>query len=342
MRSLLILVVGFAAIGPARAADDVPEAFAPLTHLVGPWKGTGIPTANRLKGWPEAHRWAWKFDKGAPVAMTLEWDGDKAVSRASLTYDPATRIYRLDGNDSAKSPAAFRGTLGADRRTLALEREGVASDGAREKLTIRVPENQIRYTVWLDRREPGAPQFKRAVEVGLTKEGESFAAGGSAAELPRCIVTGGAATINVTFEGKTYPLCCTGCRDEFHESPAKYVAKSAKMLQAAGTSGSPKSARGSDDGSFDGLVDAPKAKAMPAGIPAGKATKPSAEASAKSAAPPKPAASRATTLLNSGMSLDKSGKVDGALVFYRQVVKDFPDSPQAATAGSRIKALEKK
>ena len=27
----------------------------------------------------------------------------------------------------------------------------------------------------------------------------------------------------VSFEGKTYYVCCTGCRDEFKENAAKYV-----------------------------------------------------------------------------------------------------------------------
>ena len=36
----------------------------------------------------------------------------------------------------------------------------------------------------LDRKDEGATLFKPAIEVGLTKEGESFAAGASTAERP--------------------------------------------------------------------------------------------------------------------------------------------------------------
>ena len=40
---------------------------------------------------------------------------------------------------------------------------------------------------------------------------------------PECIVSGGAGTMAVSYMGKTYYVCCSGCRSEFNESPAKYV-----------------------------------------------------------------------------------------------------------------------
>jgi len=47
-----------------------------------------------------------------------------------------------------------------------------------------------------------------------------FAAGSA---VPECVVTGGLGTATVTYMGKTYFVCCTGCRDEFNSDPAKYV-----------------------------------------------------------------------------------------------------------------------
>jgi hypothetical protein len=64
---------------------------------------------------------------------------------------------------------------------------------------------------------------------------------------------------------------------------------------------------------------------------------------AKPAVPkPEPVkADRASTLLQSARNLEKSGKVDGAVKFYRQVVKDFPDSAEAKTATERLRSLQK-
>src|SRR4051794_22604167 len=64
---------------------EIPEPFVPFEHMIGSWKGQGIPTANRLKGWPEKHLWAWKFAKGIPVGMSLVLEGDKALTKAELT-----------------------------------------------------------------------------------------------------------------------------------------------------------------------------------------------------------------------------------------------------------------
>ena len=54
------------------------------------------------------------------------------------------------------------------------------------------------------------------------KDGESIAGG---TKKPECIVSGGAASIAVQYGGKTYYVCCSGCRDEFLASPEKYVNK---------------------------------------------------------------------------------------------------------------------
>ena len=83
--------------------------------------------------------------------------------------------------------------------------------------------NFIRYTMAHDLKEPGSVQFTRLIEVGLTKDGESLASARAAhSERPKCIVTGGSATMSMSYQGRTFLICCTGCRDEFIENPEKY------------------------------------------------------------------------------------------------------------------------
>lgn len=248
--------IGLILAGPPAIGDEVPAAFAPLEYLVGGWKGTGIPRANRLKGWNETHNWAWKFDKGTPVAMTVSLEGDKVIKKATLTYDAASKSYRLAGTDPTDKPVVFTGTLDTSGKVLTLVREG-ARDKVKERITLRPNSSKIRYTMAVDRQGPGAPQFSKFIEVGVTKEGEAFASGGAAANLPKCIITGGSATMVVSFGGQSYPICCTGCRDEFEADPEKYVAKA--KLQTK-TADKPKPAPKSDDSAFDGLVDDPPAK----------------------------------------------------------------------------------
>lgn len=325
----------------AAGEGEIPAQYEPFEHLIGPWKGTAVPAANRLKGWSESHTWSWKFVKGTPVGITVEFKGNKTIKSGSLNFDAATKKYTLNGVDPNDKPATFQGTLDPTGKFLALDRTDEI-EGAKERLTIRLlPENTIRYNVWVDRRESGAPQFKRTIEVGLTKEGEAFAAGGGATDLPKCIITGGAAGMTVVYLGVSYPLCCTGCRDEFNESPEKYVKKAALRAQSAPATKPAAAAKtGKDDGDFDGLVDAPKTKAMP-----------KEKAKAKDSAEGDPSTPKTETdkvgeheikalqLMKQAQTLEKTGKVTGAVSYYRRVVKEFPDTPQSKLAAERIKAL---
>lgn len=269
-RLLACGVVLLSTLGTALGAEDeVPAPFARFEPMVGAWKGTARPAANKVRGWAESHAWAWKFAKGVPVGMTLNVDGGKVFARGQLGYDEATKAYTLDATDPAGKPIQYTGVAAPEGKPFVLDRVGETAEG-KERITIRP--NGIRYTMRIDRQAPGAPQFKNAIEVGLTKAGEAFASGGDEARLPKCILTGGSAALTVSFNGKSYPVCCTGCRDEFNDNPEKYVARAEARAKADGdtpataeTKPAPSTSRG--DGEFDGLVDAPKPKAKVKAVP---------------------------------------------------------------------------
>lgn len=369
----LSLILGTTSILLAVRGEDkeTPSAFAAFEYLIGSWKGTGIPTANRLKGWPEKHQWAWKFQKGVPVGMTVTIEGGKILKSGRLGYDESTKTYRLDGEDPSGKSVSFTGKINANGKLLTLDQVGGATDAPKDRVSIMLNDNRIRYSVWLDQKDAGAPQYKRVIDSGLTKEGEAFAAGSSAADLPKCIVTGGAAALSVSYQGKTYPLCCTGCRDEFNDNPEKYVKKFAMRAQAeASKGGAAKSVGASsapDDGTFSGLVDEEKPAKSKASGASKKGTSKSTGKSAENAkaaskdedaaeadggdsnstkadkskkgAAPKDAASKAASYLRIAQSLEKSGKSAAALGYYKRIVKEYADTPQAKTAKARIKAI---
>lgn len=355
MAFVWLLATTYLASGaPQDAERQIPPAFATFEPLIGAWKGTGIPTANRVKGWPERHLWAWKFQDGKPVALSVRMEGGKVLSKAQLSFDPATKKYRLAGADATGKPVTYTGTLDDTGRALTLDRTEPQAPEL-ERLTIRLNSNEIRYTVWLDRQEPGAPQYHRTIEMNLGKEGEAFAAGSSVADRPKCIITGGAATLTVSYEGKSYPICCTGCRDEFLENPVKYVKKAALRAQAEGPDRSKAAASpavGKDDGAFDGLVPEPsvKPKRKARAKPVPKASPEKAQPKSEPAGETAPAASdrpkgsgamptKAASLLRSAQSLERLGKTSSALNYYREIVTKYPKSPQAKTASARIQEL---
>jgi YHS domain-containing protein len=352
---------------------DIPAAFAPFEYLVGRWKGQGVPRDNpaqRFRGWTERHAWAWTFTKGKPAGLSVAIEGGKVLAAGKLTYDAARKRYRLEGTEPKPGggPIAFEGALDRSGKMLVLDEVGHASStGAHRgslRLSLRPNANFIRYTMSLDRKEPGAVQFSHAIEVGLTKEGESFAAGStSGADRPKCIVTGGAATMTLTYQGRTFPICCTGCRDEFNENPEKYLKKASLMAQSAAAKSktdqrAPSRVSRFEDAFAGDVVDEPamkgkrpstrgisKTKTAKADSDADEAKAPGTDKSASRKGAEKPATfqpySRAATLLRIGQNLEKSGKASAALGYYKRIVKEFADTPAAKTAKQRIKAMEK-
>ena len=67
--------------------------------------------------------------------------------------------------------------------------------------------------------------------MGYTRKGVAFAAGESG---PVCIVTEGRGTTQVTHKGKTYYVCCSGCKDLFNKDPEAVLAEAAERAEGEG------------------------------------------------------------------------------------------------------------
>lgn len=334
----LLATVVMGSVSGEERRNEIPAAYARFEPLIGGWKGQGIPAKNRIKGWPERHLWSWRFAKGKPIGMALEVTGGKIVSKAQFSKDEATGKYRLEGTDPMGQPIAFSGKLDESKGVLSLEREAPPASGGQERLDLSLNESGIRYAMRLLRRESDAPQFAPAIDVNLGKEGETFAAGGAAADLPKCIVTGGAGSMSVSYEGKSYPICCSGCRDEFRENPAKYVKKFLARAQK-GDETSLKTTASAPTSQADAPSEATKSMPKSKGSTTKRETSPSKKAEEKPSADKTDPATKAAGLLAQGQALEKSGKPQAALIYFKRVVREYPESPAATTARSRIKAL---
>jgi YHS domain len=196
------------------------EGLKPLNILVGSWKGTGAPEGTleeKQKGhWQERVTWEWQF-KGADAWLVVSFEKGKYFTRGELRFRPGEDDFELTLSTVAKDKFTYTGKLTGTQ--LALER--TLPDSKRvERLTFSLlHENRITYR--LETRSATGTAFTRQYLVGLTKEGEAFADVGRSER--ECIVSGGTGTIPVSYEGKTYYVCCSGCRDEFKANPAKYV-----------------------------------------------------------------------------------------------------------------------
>jgi hypothetical protein len=208
-----------AVAGPPKAKAPR-EALKPFNALVGSWKGTGTPEGppeDRQKGhWVETVTWEWQF-KGDDAWLTVVFDKGKHFTSGELRYRPTEDAFDLVLTTVGKEKFTYSGELKG--KQLTLERP-LAGAKTIERLTYSLLHDN-RMTYRIETRREGGTALARKYLVGLTKEGEPFASVGRSDR--ECIVSGGLGTISVTHEGKTYYVCCSGCRDEFKADPIRYV-----------------------------------------------------------------------------------------------------------------------
>lgn len=195
------------------------EALKPLNILVGSWKGTGTPEGTpeeRQKGhWVETITWEWHF-KGDDAWLTVAFEKGKHFTKGELRRGVGNK-FNLRLETTRQEKQEYTGELKGQQLTF--ERP-LPEAKLVERLTFALlHDNRITYR--LETKPATGTLVTRKYQVGLTKEGVPFANTGPSER--DCIVTGGLGTMAVTYEGKTYYVCCSGCRDEFKADPAKYV-----------------------------------------------------------------------------------------------------------------------
>jgi YHS domain-containing protein len=193
------------------------EEFLGIWNLEGSVKAGGKETI-----WKEQVDWSWKFRSVEPVIKLVFGEGKgKYFAGGELTYDVAAKKYKLALVATDKTTSVYTGDLKVG--VLKVERKDDKGDVHR--LAMNTLADGIRMQVRVEKQEGGKGLFQTAFKMEGNRSGESLAGGGKKAE---CIVTGGAASISVSFGGKQYFVCCSGCRDAFNETPQKFIDAAAK------------------------------------------------------------------------------------------------------------------
>src|SRR5262245_43464616 len=219
MRRVIIpcLCVMLSAVTEAQppAKKSAREALAPFNDLVGDWRSVGEwrAPAKDKDFWNERMSWVWKF-KGDDAWLTVEFKDSHNFTSGELRYDPAKDHFTLTVKTPAKETLTFAGEF--KDKVLTLDREDKKET---HRLVMRLlHHNRVLYRYEV--KAEGKSLFAQRYKVAATKEGVPFAAGDG---RPECIVTGGLGTISVSYQGNTYYVCCSGCRDAFRENPEKYI-----------------------------------------------------------------------------------------------------------------------
>ncbi len=210
---------------PAKTPDPR-EKLRAFHDLIGVWNGTGTPIGTRAEiqrgFWTEKMTWGWQFKNG-DAWIQIDFEKSKNFIAGELRVVPGKDQFALTLTTPAKEKQTYLGTL--SDKVLALER--IENKDAHRLVFTFLHSNRFLYRYEI--RADGRPLPSKKWSVGATKDGESFAVGSGG---PECIVSGGKGTSAVSYLGKTYYVCCSGCRDEFVANPAKYVAEYEAKLKS--------------------------------------------------------------------------------------------------------------
>jgi hypothetical protein len=211
------LAVSFA--GDDDDDSDAKSALQALNDFIGDWNGSGNPEKARSEpgeSWRETASWIWRF-KGEDAWLTMTVKNGKHLKSADLRYLPAKKHYQLTTIDKQKAKRVYEGPLKNGYLVLdSMDKE----TGETYRITMNSAGDGVRFVYRTAHKAEGRTLFTKDYQVAFTKEGEALAAAEKKVECP---VSGGLGKIPVTYNGVTYYVCCTGCRDAFNENPAKYV-----------------------------------------------------------------------------------------------------------------------
>jgi hypothetical protein len=208
----------------AEATLSNKEALQEFNSLIGQWNGIGgggTPERPKAepKTWKETIEWGWKFKDGDGW-MTFNVKNGKYLKSGELSYLPAKKMYQMKAKDIKDRDLVFEGKF--EKGYLTLERTDPTSKET-QQIKMNLAGDGIRFIFRYSVKPAGRTLYTAEYHVTASKEGESLGTKAVANKDRECIISGGLGTMQVSFGGKSYWVCCSGCRDEFNADPAKYV-----------------------------------------------------------------------------------------------------------------------
>lgn len=216
--ALAALFAAAAAPTPAADADAktvaaIKDGLSKAGEYIGMWKVDidGVVDGKKVGG-KDTIEWGWKFKDGLPW-MAMKAKEGKLFPSGDLKYQPKEKLYTYTAGEEVYTGKFSKGSLVLEGK--------VAGGSDVRRFTITTLADGARMTVKGDTQSGGKGPFSKGFTLTCSKEGESFAGGGK--KKNECIVTGGLGTIPVSYGGKGYFVCCSGCKEEFDANPKKFV-----------------------------------------------------------------------------------------------------------------------
>ena len=224
---------------------EIISALQPLQVLLGQWRGTTRREYENFKA-VDSHEWVWDLrTKPDEPALVITSDKSPYIRTARITWSAPEQQFVMIATDAAGVARTLAGTftdppheiVGSDdkpHRVYRLEfnqADSSSSAGSDQwQLAFEQQENN-RYLLEVAKRR-GTAAFARFDTVSTQREGTSFAISDSGYAEKTCIISEGLGTMEVTWKGRSYWVCCTGCKAAFEDDPETWIARAAEKAKA--------------------------------------------------------------------------------------------------------------
>lgn len=215
---------------PPNSDAAIHSSLRPLQELIGQWKGVGQVRRGSTQGsWIEIGDWAWDF-ADHQTAVTFAAPASNHLRTGRITNGPRKETLALTARTADEKELVYQGRRRNDGAWEFLATDKDLGPQLPSRVTLRLAAEGQRLVMLLERRTgPGDNAFATMAEIGYTRVGSNFGQGSGG---PKCIVTDGAGTIAVSHAGKTYYVCCSGCKELFDSEPEKVITEYQARLTA--------------------------------------------------------------------------------------------------------------
>ncbi|MCP4171901.1 MAG: hypothetical protein GY758_14135 [Fuerstiella sp.] len=221
---VLVLIQGVSAVSGTEESTDGrsnrAQDLKPFNSLIGEWRGVGqLQRGSRKGAWTEKVICEWQFTD-ADTSVVLKSIDSRQFKQLQLRWDQENQQLVLN-RKTKEGVHEYRGPAPNDwpeASRLVTVRD---DDGAAYRCTIQQL-SDIRVTLLFEKQTSPNGSFRRIFGIGYTRDGAKLAHSGTGQR--KCVVTGGLGTIPVSFQGKTYYVCCQGCVQAFNEAPEAILA----------------------------------------------------------------------------------------------------------------------
>lgn len=223
------------AVSSAQNRQELLSAMMPLQVMLGSWRGITRQQVGDFKGVDEP-QWVWDFqtDRDQPQ-MVMTSEGGEYFRELRLTYLTDRDTFRMTSMGPEDETRVFEGSF-------SVEPAEVQGDDDRSHITYKLMLTQLdsdetpeqwqvvfnqqennRYLLELYRKR--GETFRRMDTVSTQRQGTSIAASDEDYGTRKCVISGGLGTMQVSYAGRTFWVCCTGCKAAFEEDPESWIAE---------------------------------------------------------------------------------------------------------------------